>query len=247
METSRWKLQMGRGIFDLHGETPPPEKPDTSTLLYSHQHNAYQWHFLVRGVVWCYQCNWTRIKSFPEREGLNWDESLLHAAAPTNHITAARRRPDRLYPFQEILPSQPPSFLWTLSQLICPAEATVPCQHFKRAQILINHPPVAPKPRQAGWKSQTNKTLMSGLDCLRSCNATLRANRVIEYWKVNIALHWGYKETLESREWSWSGGGANLLLSVMGKKAIQLQAVRNASLSSQSWSGESYFEDLSVD
>lgn len=41
--------------------------------------------------------------------------------------------------------------------------------------------------------------------------------------------------------------GGNLLLSVTGKKAIQLQAVRNASLSSQSWSGESYFEDLSVD
>lgn len=191
--------------------------------------------------------NWSHRRSFPARKELNCDESLLLAAAPTNHITVVRRRPDRLYPFQAILPPSLLFFSEVIPQLIPPSEATVPCQHFKRTQILINRPWVAPKPRQVGWKSQTNNTLMSGLDCLRSCNANpmgQSSDRILEskhhasvmdVWKCGegrMKLELERRGTICCCCWVYvcDVGGK-------GKKEIQLQAVRNVFLSSQSWSG----------
>lgn len=74
------------------------------------------------------------------------------------------------------------------------------------------------------------------------------------YCNVNITLHWRCMETLQGEvkaelgDWGYGGVGGSICCRVQReRKGIQLQAVRNVSLSSPSWSGESYFEDLSVD
>lgn len=127
--------------------------------------------------------------SFPARKKLNWGDSLLFSSSPSNHSTVMRRTPDRQHPFPKTNPlTLPQLFLWTHSSTQPSFWNRHALQVLQKPHTLKNRSGLASKPRQVSWKVQTNSSLMSWLDCLWSCNASVSAHLVIGYWKVNIVL-----------------------------------------------------------
>ncbi|KAK5926541.1 hypothetical protein CgunFtcFv8_022104 [Champsocephalus gunnari] len=100
---------------------------------------------------------------------------MTHRSSLQQRLNCRQKKTRPLVPPFPQFPLLPPSLDFhseLIPQLIPPSETTMACEHFKRTEILISHPSVAPKPWQVGWKIQTNNALMSGLDCLRSCDVT---------------------------------------------------------------------------
>lgn len=158
METTGWKLQTGSDV--CHPQTVKTHRKQMyiqsvhrytsmhAKDTHTHTHRDH-WFLLVQGVICCYHCNWSNRGLFPARNELNYEGSLLLAASPSTAQLSSEEDQIACAPFpQSPLPRSLNFSSELIPQLILPSEATGPCDHFKRTQILINRPWAGTKPQQ---------------------------------------------------------------------------------------------------